>query len=149
VRHDKTALRRIDEFLFPVYEAKGMFAEAVAARRAWYTSQQKNGRISAGLLAIINARLDKVAVSLNSSGAEGYWRGMIDFEIEQGNGTAGPWHMAMCHSKLGETEKVFPFLEKSIKQFDGSILWMKVAPDFDNVRDDPRFIEAMHRVGFK
>ena len=71
----------------------------------------------------------------------------MDFEIEEGNGNPSPFFMASLYLKLVEPEKAFPWLEKSFKNNDGFLVWMKVAPEFDRIRSDPRFADLMRRVG--
>ncbi len=71
----------------------------------------------------------------------------MDFEIEEGNGNPSPYFMGTLYLKLGEPDKAFPWLEKWFKNHDGSLVWMKVAPEFDRIRSDPRFADLMRRVG--
>ncbi|MBA3439070.1 MAG: PD40 domain-containing protein [Pyrinomonadaceae bacterium] len=57
-----------------------------------------------------------------------------------------PYHIALIHSNLGETEEAFVWLEKAFAVHDGWLIWLNVEPQFDRLRSDPRFEELICRV---
>ncbi len=54
---------------------------------------------------------------------------------------------AAIYAELGEKEKAFVWLEKAYAERFGGMMELKVAPAFDKIRDDPRFVDLMRRVG--
>jgi TolB-like protein/DNA-binding winged helix-turn-helix (wHTH) protein len=56
--------------------------------------------------------------------------------------------LVYIYGELGERDRAFAWLEKAYEERDGSLpSGLKVAPDFDPIRSDPRFAEMVHRVG--
>jgi hypothetical protein len=43
---------------------------------------------------------------------------------------------------------MFRWLEKAYEDRDISLTFIKVEPRWDPYRDDPRFVDLFHRVGF-
>jgi len=54
---------------------------------------------------------------------------------------------AQIHLGLGNRERVFELYEKALEERDPFFLWFKVAPQFDGVRDDPRFRGFLEKTG--
>ncbi len=48
---------------------------------------------------------------------------------------------------LGENEEAFAWLEQAYKEQSNILLWLRVHPYFDPLRDDPRFKNLLDRVG--
>ena len=59
---------------------------------------------------------------------------------------ADPQGVAHVHFALGDHEKGFSWLSKSIDQRQGFVRWIDVAPYFDRVRSDPRFAALVARL---
>ena len=58
----------------------------------------------------------------------------------------GVLHLAACfYGARGDVEKTIHFLERRTKNADAYFAWMENDPDFDSVRDDPRFIAMVKR----
>jgi hypothetical protein len=49
---------------------------------------------------------------------------------------------------LGETDQAFSWLQKAYEERDASLAWVKVAPESDALRSDPRFADLLHRMNF-
>jgi hypothetical protein len=47
-----------------------------------------------------------------------------------------------------ERDQAFEWFEKVYEDREPSLLWLKVAPDCDNLRSDPRFTDLLRRVNF-
>ena len=58
-----------------------------------------------------------------------------------------PSFVAVVFGSIGEKDKAFAELEKSIEQHDSWFRWAKVEPVFDPLRDDPRFAGLLRRMG--
>jgi hypothetical protein len=48
---------------------------------------------------------------------------------------------------LGDYDQAFFWCDEAYKEQSGILQWLKVAPLFDPVRNDPRFVDLVHRVG--
>ncbi len=54
---------------------------------------------------------------------------------------------AIFYVRIDEPNKAFEFLEKAYDERSPLMVWLKVSPEFDNLRPDPRFADLMRRVG--
>jgi pentatricopeptide repeat protein len=48
---------------------------------------------------------------------------------------------------LGDNDQVFAWLERAYQEKSYMLLFVKVHPYFDPVRNDPLFVELVHRIG--
>ena len=55
--------------------------------------------------------------------------------------------IAWIYAGLGEKDLAFEYLEKAYEEKRLFMLWLKVAPELDPLRDDPRFDDLLRRVG--
>jgi adenylate cyclase len=58
-----------------------------------------------------------------------------------------PFQAARVYAGLDDREKLFEWLEKSYEQHEISMLGLRVDPTFDPVRDDPRFVALLKKMG--
>ncbi len=58
-----------------------------------------------------------------------------------------PSFVAVVFGGMGEKDKAFAELDKSIELHDSWFRWAKVEPLFDPLRDDPRFKDLLKRMG--
>ncbi|MGC1913442.1 MAG: hypothetical protein WA660_16505, partial [Candidatus Acidiferrales bacterium] len=49
---------------------------------------------------------------------------------------------------LGERDDAIALLYKAYEENDSSVLWLKVDPQYDSLRSDPKFQELLRRMGF-
>ena len=59
-----------------------------------------------------------------------------------------PWMMAIVYAGFGEKDKAFELLEKSYKERDHWMTYLKASPAVDNLRSDPRFKVLLKKMGF-
>ena len=57
-----------------------------------------------------------------------------------------PYHLAMIYFGLEETDKAFECLAQACDQRSTQLWWIKVIPEFDRVRSDPRFQAILRRM---
>jgi TolB-like protein/Tfp pilus assembly protein PilF len=57
------------------------------------------------------------------------------------------WYLAQTYAALGEVDSAFAYIERAVQARSPSMVFMKVTPEFDSLRDDPRFDDLMRRVG--
>jgi TolB-like protein/DNA-binding winged helix-turn-helix (wHTH) protein/Flp pilus assembly protein TadD len=57
-------------------------------------------------------------------------------------------NLAAAYTALGENDKAFTWLERAYENHSQSLMYLKVMPEFDNLRSDKRFEGLLHRLGF-
>jgi len=57
-----------------------------------------------------------------------------------------PYYLAIVYAQLGDHARAFELLEQSFADREAWITWMGVQPQFDSLRDDPRFTELVRRT---
>ena len=76
--------------------------------------------------------------------------GLLEEELElSGNPTSGdyyPFAAAGFAALLGKKDEAFRFLEKAYADRTG-IVFLKIEPQLDNIRSDPRYAELLKRTG--
>lgn len=55
--------------------------------------------------------------------------------------------IALIYAGLGEKEQAFTWLEKAYAEHAFKMAWLKVDPQWDSLRSDPRFADFLRRVG--
>ena len=124
--------------LATTYGLKGMYAESVKHR----------------VRALELASQDQLAINIQESFARGGWRGYLQAEYDRFAGVERSfdrtpyYNEAVILAMLGEKEKAFDTLNRSIEARENpSLVFLKVEPRFDPIRDDPRFNELLKRLG--
>jgi len=59
-----------------------------------------------------------------------------------------PYHIALIYNGLGETEETLAWLERGFEQRDAKMVFLKVEPKWNNLRNEPRFVDLMRRMNF-
>ena len=116
-----------------IYELTGQYEKAASAlQRAWVfggaTEEEVAGLPDAATL-----------------GAEGYLRWELDYH--KGREVRGayvrPDLFAMIHSRLGEKDQGFEWLERAFEERSGSLIYINTNARYDPLRDDPRFQDLL------
>ena len=55
--------------------------------------------------------------------------------------------IALVYAGLGEKDQAFAWLEKAYEEHAFKMAWLKVEPQWDSLRSDPRFADLVRRVG--
>jgi len=58
-----------------------------------------------------------------------------------------PYFLAEIHTALGDRDQAFQELEKAYEQRSSWLVWLKVEPKFDSLRDDARYTSLLKRIG--
>jgi serine/threonine-protein kinase len=58
-----------------------------------------------------------------------------------------PFQIALIYAGLGENDKAIEWLQTAKRERDPFLIYIRVDPNFDNLRKDPRFIELMQQIG--
>ena len=67
---------------------------------------------------------------------------------QESEGLAEPFHVAMVHIGLGNNEQAIDWLEKAFAARSSHMLYIKQGAQFDPLREDPRFISLIDRMGW-
>ncbi len=122
-------------FISRVYTEKGMHAEAVAAA-------EKAGEISGNsqseaYRAYALARWEKQTEA----------RAVLDELLKRSNEQyVPPYIFAVVYNGLGKSDKALDYLEKGFTEKDVRMVFLKVEPMWNNLRNEPRFIDLMKRM---
>ena len=57
--------------------------------------------------------------------------------------------IALNYASIGEKDAALEHLEKSFEEGQGCLPWMNSEPVFEFLRDDPRFIELLKKMGLE
>ena len=78
------------------------------------------------------------------------WRGVLlerATDPNRGFGYETDFHIAGLYAQAGEKDKAFEHLERSFQQREWSMPQLQVYPQFDSIRDDPRYADLIRRIG--
>ena len=126
-------------FASSAYIEKEMYAEAIAeARRARKFSPVQTTAISFDGYALAKSgRRDEARVALDE---------LLKLSTER---FVPPYHIALIYNGLGEQDETIAWLERGFQQRDPKMAFLKVEPKWNNLRNEPRFIELMRRMNFE
>jgi TolB-like protein/DNA-binding winged helix-turn-helix (wHTH) protein/Tfp pilus assembly protein PilF len=127
----------IHEYLKRCYDQKGMYREAINARQT--------RRRLAGADPTVTPALRSAA---SAASGEAYWSKRLEQE-ETDSQSEGVEHFDMAEilAQLGETDRAFEHLENAYANRSYELIYLKVAPNLDRLRPDPRFADMLKRVG--
>lgn len=127
----------VSEYLKRCYGQKGLYREAIAARQ--------RRRKLAGVDATETPALKRAA---NAASHEEYWKSRLEQEIDDArNEPPALFDMAEIYAQLGDKDKAFEWLEKAFEERNYLMMYLRVAPNLDPLRSDPRFDDLLRRVG--
>ena len=120
------------------YIQKGMFDEAIAEARK---AKELNGD---------NAIFDaNIGYALAKSGKTEEAQAVLNELLKaSADHYVPPSSIATVYNGLGETDQTLTLLERAVDARDVDCVFLKVAPVWNNLRNEPRFIELMRRMNF-
>jgi len=125
------------EYLKRCYDGKGIYREAIAARQM--------RRKLAGHDAKETAALREAAAATNP---RVYWQKRLEQDLEESRREpSAPFDTAEIFAQLGKKDQAFASLERAYEERSFMMLYLKVAPNLDPLRSDPRFADLLRRVG--
>jgi len=92
-------------------------------------------------------RVTAVKQAYQRAGIKGFLREQLKQELQPGSAPPDGIDIASTYSLLGETDQAFAWLQRAYEQRSLFMEFVKVHPDFDNIRSDPRYPEFLRRVG--
>ena len=127
------------EYLKRSYDQKGMYKEAISARQTRRKILGRETRDNASLRIAASATNKKV-----------YWQKRLELEIEESKqDQLSAFEMAEILAQLGAKDRALDWLIKAHSQRHFMMMYLKVAPNLDPLRSDPRFAELLSRVGLQ
>jgi serine/threonine protein kinase len=125
--------------IIPVYALKGMCAEALAETEKFLSE-------TPGVMSDANALLNP-AFGYAHCGERKKAEELIEIMKKLPN--FDPVQLAYVYAPLGEEELAIAALEKGFEQRSPLLLWLKVEPCWDPLRNDPRYVALLKKVGFE
>ncbi len=127
----------VHEYLKRCYDQKGMFRDAISARQ-----------MRRKLAGLDPTETEPIRRAANATDTSAYWKGRLDQEIADAQKEPpSSFDMAEIYAQLGDKDKAFAWLEKSFEERTYTMMYLKVAPNLDPLRSDPRFADLLKRVG--
>ena len=129
---------RTYSYIARVYQTIGRFEDALNAHEKRLLLQGNDPQeIARSKQAMLSA--------LKTSGAKGYWSKALEFALKEGENVR-PTDMARIYVQLGEWDEGFRWLERAFtRRIDADVFMIKVSPEWDAIRSDPRFKEMLNR----
>jgi hypothetical protein len=59
------------------------------------------------------------------------------------------YSLAEIYVRLGDKEKAFALLEKSLQEREYPIINLKVSPSLDNLHNEPRYVEILRKMNLQ
>jgi TolB-like protein/DNA-binding winged helix-turn-helix (wHTH) protein len=120
------------------YAMKGDFGSAIPELR-------KAVELSHGTPLMISALANAYAQSGNKAESE---RLLADLSQESRTHYVSPYYFALVYVGLGESDKAIDQLEKAFADRSNGLVFLKVEPELDSLRSDPRFLALQQRLHF-
>ncbi len=132
--------------LADVYEAKGMYPEAVEQRLI----QVKL------LFGVSPENIKDLQLAFEKDGYKSFVQKQIDIQLDRQrsslekdkNAYLPAFRIAVDYARLGDKDKAFEYLNKAYDQREPQIAELKIRLPLSYLRDDPRFKELVRKVGF-
>jgi Tfp pilus assembly protein PilF len=123
-------------FAASAYIQKGMYREAIA--EATRARDLSGGNAEA---------IATIGYALAMSGKRDEARAVLD-ELKKRTTEryVPPYDFALVYNGLGERDEAFAWLERGVEQRDPKMIFLKVEPKWNNLRDDPRFVSLLERI---
>jgi Tfp pilus assembly protein PilF len=91
-----------------------------------------------------NAMIERIQAAYRESG----WNGVLAERIKSSDAPrdVSYFQLACMYAQLGDKDNAFDNLEKAYKQHSFQIAVLRVEPQLDSLRSDPRFADLLRRV---
>ncbi len=131
---------RTESYIFWIHRLRGEYEMAIDCLERFISMEAKNG-IREDKKVVMD-RINGLRKQLAQNGAAGFWRANSEMY--------GPdnYQPSLAIAQLGDKDKAFALLEAAFKERSSGLVWLKVEPLLDPLRNDPRFEDLMRRVGF-
>ena len=122
-------------FISRVYTEKGMHSEAVEeAKKAGELSRNSQSQAYRAYALAKWGKLSEAREVLNE---------LLKLSTET---YVPPYNIAVAYNAVGETQKALDYLEKGFSDRDVRMVFLKVEPQWDSLRSEPRFVDLIKRM---
>jgi len=126
-------------YLGQAYEQKKMYGQAIATFQKGMTQAERNPKLLASLghayaLAGERDKANQILAELREMSKHRY---------------ISPYLFAVVYLGLSDKDQTFAWLEKAFQDRSFFLIFLKVEPLFDSLRDDPRFQDLLRRMGLQ
>ena len=118
-------------------EAVGRFEES---RREYEEGRRLSGGVAGPSFGL--AHLE--ASSGNQAAARGILRELIEARSHR---VVSAWGIAALHASLGDVDEAFRWLDTAVQERSSGLVFLRVHPRIDPIRQDPRFQPLLRKVG--
>ncbi len=133
--------RYVEAYLYlgQAYEQKKMNAQAIATFQKGMAQAERHPDLIAALghAYALSGERDKAQQSL------------AELREMSKHRYINPYLFAVVYLGLGDKDQTFAWLEKAYQDRSFFLIWLKVEPIFDSLRDDPRFQDLLRRMGLQ
>jgi len=123
-----------------IFEAEGRDRDAAESRWRWML-----------LSGVSLENVDRLRAAYNTGGMEGMTRAEIASYLESEAATPGAWlnatFLSRLYARLGKRAEAFRWLNIALDRREDAGISLIIHPDYDSLRGDPAFDEALKRVG--
>ncbi|TMI62787.1 MAG: tetratricopeptide repeat protein [Bacteroidetes bacterium] len=119
------------------YQQKKMFGEAIKDYQSALELSHNNPNFLAALGHVY-------ASSGNIAGAHKVLDTLFVVSKQE---PVSPFFFALVYAGLNDKEKALEWLQKAYEEKSGSVRYLKMEPRLQNLRNDPRYIELMKKIG--
>ncbi|MGB5691652.1 MAG: hypothetical protein WBM43_03500, partial [Flavobacteriaceae bacterium] len=72
----------------------------------------------------------------------------LETRYKEGMSGSPGWFIALYYGATQQNELALEWLQKSFDMHEAEMIWLREEPMLDQLRDDPRYLEIYHKVGF-
>ncbi len=130
--------------LASAYEFKGMYREAIEENQKYELLSGKTPEEAA-------AQAAAMLKAYKTGGEKRFWLENLEQDLkamkQSRAGYFSAYSMAGDYALAGEKDKAFEWLAKAYQEHDSELVFLKVEPEFDNIRSDPRYADLLRRIG--
>jgi TolB-like protein/Tfp pilus assembly protein PilF len=137
--HEITAMDpnfpEVYEYLKRSYDQKEQYREAITARQ-----------MRRRLLGRDATETPALAEAAAATSSQVYWQKRLEQELEESR-TEGfyPYELAEIYAQAGETARALDWLERACNEHDFMMQYVRVAPNLEPLREEPRYREIVRR----
>jgi TolB-like protein/Tfp pilus assembly protein PilF/predicted Ser/Thr protein kinase len=117
------------------YHHKGMYEEALEIWKKWFAAKDDQEAEEA------------LTLGSKDGGYSGALSSVAELMVERSRTTyVSSWQIATMYTRAGKNEKALNWLKKAYEEHDGNMPYISIDPIFDDLRNEPRFQELLHRM---
>jgi len=142
IENARDAIAR-DPHTYLGYRALGVALRHTGDHQAAVEASERAIQLSGGHVWALADR----AMSLVGAGRTAEGQAQVDALAARGDGPASWAYVANCYAMLGRLDEAYEILQRAIDTRDPVVVGIHSWPDFDALRDDPRFDDVVRQVG--